>query len=345
MMDLTINILLKLIIVLLIVLFCFSFYLSIKRLIEGYQLEKKSNYVNGKQNEWYRYFRGEKEFSPLLIPNNKYEIQGVEEIFLAYLTNLSNDTIQDKIKQFSNQYLKHHYQKLLRSRKWSTRMNAMYRIADFHIDSLLSECEKREGKKLSKEENFHLLKIYSIFHKSKFINRFLTLSETFSEYEYKKLLMGVSPEILEGLITRIEELPLPCQYSIIDTLGIKRNEDNLPFLEARLKNGDAEIRIRALKAIHEIGIILNQEEYLSFADSSIWEERLMITKLLGNLPLDDTLPYLEKLLQDESWWVRSQAAKTIGNGKNGNEMLQAFIETATDKYAVDIAYEVLRKGS
>ena len=343
-MSVTIEVLLKLIIVLFIILFSFSIYLVMKRLLEQFYMKKKAEYLKDKQNEWYLYFRGKKEFSSLLIPNKKYEIEVIEEIFLAYLTNLSSSYIQHKIKRFSNQYLKQHYQKLLRNRKWSTRMNAMYRIADFQIDSLLYDCEKMERNKLSKEESFHLLKIYSILHKEKFINRFLTLSETFSEYEYKKLFMSVSDDILESLMDRIEDLPLPCQYSIVETIGGVRNVERLPFLEAQLNGSDGEMRIRALKAIHEIGIIINLEKYIPFVYSKVWEERLMMAKLLGNSSLVETLPYLEKLLQDESWWVRSQAAKTIGNGKKGSEILQAFIETATDKYAVDVAYEVLKKG-
>ena len=49
-----------------------------------------------------------------------------------------------KIKQFSNQYLKAFYEKDLSSKRWSIRMNALYRIADLQIDELLTKCQEFE---------------------------------------------------------------------------------------------------------------------------------------------------------------------------------------------------------
>lgn len=343
MITLSIDFLIQGIAILSIILICFCIYLTLERTRELFQLRIKDSYIKEREKEWYRYFRDEEVFNTALIPKNKHEIQAVEEIFLTYLKNLSNSSIKEKITQFSNQYLKQHYQRLLKSKKWSTRMNAMYRIVDFHIDSLVDECKRLEKRKLSNEENFQLLKIYSIFSTDNFLKEILTPSVTFSEYEYKKLLTSVNSEILEGLMFQLDELPVASQYSLIDTLGIKRNMDYLPLLESQLHNENSEIRIRSLKAINEIGIIIELEKYLPFVASPLWEERLMIAKLLGNLPLSYSYPYLQTLLQDESWWVRSQAAKTIGNKKTGREKLEEFVKTASDQYAVDMANEVLRK--
>ena len=343
-MIISINILLRVIISLMVMLIAFSIYLAYKRIVEGFHSKQKESYMNATEDKWYRYFRGEIEFAPEFIPKNKHEIAGVEEIFLAYLKNVSNEEIQEEIKRFANQYLKLHYQKLLTHRRWSVRMNALYRIIDFQMTSLSHECVKLEERRLSKEESFQLLKIYSLLQPERLLNKILKLSATFSEYEFKKLLISVDIRTLQKLMKRMEELPLSCQYSIIDLLGVKRDAEYLPFLESRLEHENAEIRIRALKAIVQIGYIEKMNKYLPFASSPIWEERLMVAKLLGNLPFSDTFPILQKLLQDESWWVRSQAAKTIGGGKDGKIRLQSFIETATDPYAIDAAYEVLEKG-
>ncbi|RKJ24381.1 HEAT repeat domain-containing protein, partial [Butyricicoccus sp. 1XD8-22] len=53
------------------------------------------------------------------------------------------------------------------------------------------------------------------------------------------------------------------------------------------------------------------DRYIPFVSSDIWEERLMAAKLLQNVPLKGSLSYLEKLLEDESWLVRTQAAQAI----------------------------------
>jgi hypothetical protein len=344
MMEVTIELLLGLIFALVIALTACTCYLIFKRMGEVGGLRKKEAYLREKQMTWYRYFRDEVSFNTSLIPKNRFEIQAVEEIFLAYLHNLYTPEILDKISLFSNEYLKQHFLKLLNSKKWSERINSMERIVDFQMESLIDNCEKIEQKKLSNEEYFQLLKIEAVFREGRFVKKILTLPVSFSEYEYKKLLISVNEEIFRSLLDRMEELPDSCQYSIIDILGLKRNVDYQTFLEAQLSHKNDEIRIRSLKAIYEIGIIVDPEKYKHFNTSSIWEERFMHAKLLGNLPITYSLPYLLELLQDGSWWVRSQAAKTIGQDKQGKEILKSFIETASDQFAIDMANEVLWKG-
>jgi HEAT repeat protein len=118
----------------------------------------------------------------------------------------------------------------------------------------------------------------------------------------------------------------------------------LTFLENNLSHDDTEIRIRSLKAINEMGMITDLDRYKVFLDSPVWEERLMLAKLLGAFPLEQVYPYLEELLQDENWWVRSQSARTIVNSKDGMSRLEMFIATAQDQYAIEMAQEVLVRG-
>ncbi|PKR83420.1 HEAT repeat domain-containing protein [Heyndrickxia camelliae] len=343
MIEISINVLIRGIILLSVFLLFVCIYLSIRRGIEVAHLQKKNSYIKNNQTLWYRYFRDEISFTRKLIPKDKFEIQGLEEIFLVYIKHLSNESIQNKIKQFSNQHLKQYYQKKLKSRKWSSRMNAMYRIIDFYIDSLVNDCKALKARNLSAEEQFLLLKIYSSFDSKTFLKEFLSLTVAFSEFEYKKLLAGVSSEILEELLDCFDKLPLNVQCSIIDILGIKRNSEYLSFLESMLQHENTEIRIRSLKAIYAIGIISDLNQYMPFIDSSIWEERLMMAKLLGVLPLSEAGLHLEKLLTDQSWWVRSQAATTIGKYKDGEKLLKQVILETKDSFAADMANEVLKK--
>lgn len=343
-MDITIEFLLILILVLFIVLAVCICYLMFKRRQEVFGLRKKEIYLQEKQMLWYHYFRDQEALHTSLIPKNKFEIQAVEEIFMSYLNNLYTPAILAKIKSFSNEHLKQYYLELLRSRKWAERINSMERIVDFHIDGLIKDCEEAKEKKLSHEEYFLLLKIYAVLAEEQFVDTLLTSSVEFSEYEYKKLLFSVNEKVLRDLMNRIEELSDTGKYAMIDILGIKRNMEDLSFLEALLGHENDEVRIRSLKAIYEIGIVVSPEKYLHFNVSPIWEERLMQAKLLGNLPMDYSLPYLQELMQDESWWVRSQAAKTIGKDKNGAALLKEIIEKTTDQYAKDIATEVLERG-
>lgn len=224
-------------------------------------------------------------------------------------------------------------------------MNALYRVISFEIDSLFDECKKLEKRpEVSPEERYFLLVIRSVFDEAGLIEEFATLSTDLSEYEYKKLLIGFDAEVIEQLTYQMSDFPEEYQYYFIDVIGIKRNLDFVPFLESNLYHENAEIRIRSLKAINEIGIVDDLDTYKVFLNSPIWEERMMLAKLLGAFPLKEVYPYLEQLLQDNNWWVRSNAARSIGHSKDGKSRLERFIETAQDRYAIEMAREVLGRG-
>jgi len=327
------------------VLIFLSIYIVLNGIKDNTTARKVKAYIRSKQDLWYRYFKDDISLPPELIPHNAIDIQAIEAIFLAYVQNVSNPTVKEKIRKFSNQYLSQHYLKLLSGKKWSLRMNALYRIISFGIDSLADECKKLEKRaNLTADERFQLLVIHSLFDEADFIGGFASLSMKLSEYEYKKLLLGFSPDILKKMTLQMSDFPGEYQYYFIDVLGISRHLDFLPFLESNLNHENLEIRIRSLKAINEIGIITDLDKYKVFLNSSIWEERLMLAKLFGAFPLEQVYPQLEQLLQDENWWVRFHAARSIGHSKDGKSRLEMFIATAQDPYAIDMAREVLGRG-
>jgi hypothetical protein len=105
-----------------------SMYLVLKGTRDHIVSRKKKKYIQNKQDTWYRYFNDDIPLPSELIPNNNSEIKAVEEIFLAYVENISSPIIKKKIREFSNQYLRRYYLNLLLHRRWSLRMNALYRI-------------------------------------------------------------------------------------------------------------------------------------------------------------------------------------------------------------------------
>lgn len=344
-MTLTITFLLQVIIVLIVILiFCMG-YLVIMRNREESGLRKKEAYIREKQMLWYHYFKEEGVLQATLIPKNQSEVQAVVEIFFSYIHNLSTPEILEKIKLFSNEHLKQPILKQLKSKRWGNRINAMNRIIDFRIDGLLDDCEKMNMDKLSIDERFHLFRIYAAFGHTQFMEKLITFPADFSEHQYKRLFMSLDENYLPEIIKQMKELPEHCQYALLDTLGGRGRMEDIPFLEALLNHENDEIRIRSLKAIQKIGMMIDPKRYEQFSTSPIWEERLMYTKVLGNSSITYAWPYLQQFLQDDSWWVRLQAAEIIGKDKRGAELLQSFIETASDLYAVDRAKEILaRRG-
>jgi len=329
-------------------LIVFCMYITVKRRTEASRSVIKREYLEKVDNKWNRYLLNEedKPIDKELIPKDRYEVQVVENLFLSYLENVNSLTMQEKIVAFSNEYLEVYYRKHLNSPKWSTRMNALYRIYDFQLHTLLDDCRDLENEKASKEERFQLLKIYSRLSNEHFLSTLLSKSINFSEHEYKQLLNKVPNENVERLMERFDELQEFCKYALIDMLGQKRNIDYLPFLESLLLNTNSEVRVKSLKAVYEIGWINTPEMYIHFVYSTIWEERFMVAKLMGLLPLGDTISYFQILLQDTSWRVYTEAAKSIATayGKSGKDMLLEFKGQINDRDVISRINEVLERG-
>jgi len=342
MIELSIQLLLYIIAILLGFCGIAMIYLIYQRRYEERKKHEMEEYIQITKVLWQEYFLEDDRFNVTLIPKNKHQILAVEHIFLSNLRNISNPSIQQKIYTFAQMYLKEYYQNELKSRNWSRKMNAMYRIADFHIKELIGICEVSINHKHSIEV-FQVLKIYSILEKEKFIQELLLCNFSFSESENKKLFSYLEVEMLQRLLGKMEKLQPAAQYALIDTIAAKGSMDVIEELEELLVSEDIEIRIRTLRGLERIGVIRDIETYIPFVNSSIWEERLMVAKIFKHAPLTYTAEHLEKLLQDSNWWVRSQAASTIIEDPRGYQRLKEFIATTNDQYAIDMANEVLEK--
>jgi len=73
-----------------------SMYLVLKGTRDHIVSRKKKKYIQNKQDIWYRYFNDDIPLPSELIPNNNSEIKAVEEIFLAYVENISSPIIKKK---------------------------------------------------------------------------------------------------------------------------------------------------------------------------------------------------------------------------------------------------------
>lgn len=303
----------------------------------------RNAYVQKTKSLWYQYLLQNGAFFKEMIPKNESEIEAAESLLLSYLRNTSNYTIRLKIYFFAKSYFTDYYKRGLKSKSWSKRMNTMYRISDFRLDSLVKYVDKMKVKNRSLDEKFQILKMYSLLSKNKFIEKFLTTKTVFSETEYKMLFTLVEDDILVEILKKLDVLPQSAQYALIDTIALNGNMQFVELLEQCISHENTEIRIRTLKALEKIGVLKSIDMYIPFVESPLWEERLMVAKLFKHAPLSYTYQYLVVLLQDQNWWVRSQAATTIIENRGGAEKLQEFIRTATDRYAIEIANEVLSK--
>ncbi|WP_155589988.1 HEAT repeat domain-containing protein [Lysinibacillus cavernae] len=340
MIKLSISFLITIIAILLVVLFIFMVYLLVQRQRESHFENARDRYIQNYSQLWYDYLFNKEHFSMVLVPRGRAQVEAIELIFSSYLKNIINEKVQCDIKQFSNQYLKKFYEKDLLSKRWSIRMNALYRIADLQIDELLIMCQEFEKTKISEEEYFQLLKIYSIFQSNLFMEKIKMPIVSYSESEYRRLFVLLEDDVFIRFFDDFNSWPANIQFAVIDTAPVKRNMQYIDQLKKLLSHDVAEINIRALKGLYEMGVIDEIESYIPFVTSDMWEARLMVAKVFKHVPLTYSYSYLEQLLQDENWWVRSQAAKTIVEDRYGIAKLQQFIESSNDQYAIEMAQEI-----
>lgn len=343
MMNLSIPFLLAVIAVLLVILFLFTIYLFVQRRREMIFNKKRASYLRRLTQPWHDYLFEDKAFSIRLIPRGRPDVAAIEYIFSSCLKNVSHSDIREKIKAFSNLYLKEFYQKDLSNKRWSIRMNALYRIADFGMSELLDFCQTFEQKNISKDEYFQLLKIYSSFQPNLFIEKLKQLQGSYPESEYRRLLLLLEEDMFIQLFDDFQAWPVKLQFALIDTAAVKRNMLYMDKLKQLLADDNTEIRIRALKGLYEIGIIDEIDSFVPFVYSPVWEERLMAAKICKYAPTAYKFTYLEHLLQDKNWWVRSQAAATIAEDRQGTTILKQFIQFSDDQYAIEMAKEVLNR--
>lgn len=307
------------------------------------QNKRAKRYLEKTKTLWESYLLEDGFFSVVLIPRGKSEIVAVETLFLSYIHNMYNEEVDEKVRDFAKTYLIQHYEKELKDKNWGKRMNALYKVIDFHLVELVPFYENLNREMKTKEEQFVLLKIYSVFDKEKFFNIIFSNESTFSEIEYKQIFSLLDEDVLLQLIEQIDGLHLNAQYALIDTVSFKGNVEIIKMLENLLASPDSEIRIRSLKGIDKMGLVKNLDLYIPFVTSPLWEERYMVAKVFLHVPLKFTHDYLMELLEDSNWRVQSQAADTIAEFPDGMQLLNEFILTSVKEEAVIIAEEMLTK--
>lgn len=324
-------------------------YLFTQRLKQNRFEQQIQTYIQTHMDDWYNYLIADSDTAILheLRVVSTTDKAAIDRIFTRYVKNIKNEDIRDKIAHYNQLNSRKFYLKKLQSKNWGERISILYKISDFKMFFLVPEVEKllRRTKKLTLEEYVICLKILAIYNRNLFLAHLYKPKMHLGEFEYKKLIHELDESYFQEFKERFDQLPINLRVSFIEILGYEADSSisSITFLEGLLDHYDSEFRIRAMKALAHISAYINFERYKQFANSTIWEERLMFAKLLIHIPEDLARPYLEKLIEDEVWFVRKQAATTLSKIKNGMSSLNQIIQSSNDQYAVDAAKESLRK--
>ncbi|CEG29752.1 HEAT repeat domain-containing protein [Bacillus sp. B-jedd] len=326
------------------ILFVMLFYLSIRKSAANKTRKQIEEYKETYNPILFEYIVGG-NVSRKLVPNNVVQKKAVEELLAKYSEILEGEEERKSLTSMANLHLTEYYRVRLRSRKWSSRMNALYYIEKFNMDTLLKDLFSMLGqKRISRDELTHILRILANFQ---FINLYDYLNKKYaflSGFECRNILVRLGSGHFDQFILGFHKARPDLQYAILDVIGVKREVRFLPFLESIFQTYKGEAKLRALKAIGSIGYVGNLAPYLPLAHSEKWEERMMAARLIGAMKAKEGIGDLIRLLHDRSWWVRSQAGQALAKFPEGKTTLQEIAETTEDPFARDMAIEWINKG-
>ncbi|MDQ0973173.1 hypothetical protein QFZ31_003051 [Neobacillus niacini] len=269
--------------------------------------------------------------------------KAMEELLSRYVKILEGEEEKERLSDLASDCLQGYYQKRLKSIRWSHRMNALYHIEDFYMIKLLDEVVILSKKKnITHQELIHVLRILATFQYNGL--KEVLYYHDLSEYEYRSILMRLNHDLFDQFVLSFHKSTSPLQYAILDVISLKKAIEYRFFTENIFMSYKGEVRLRALKALAEIGYVSNIEPYLHLLHSSSWQERMVAAKLIGSIQEEKGIPRLIELLHDQIWWVRSQAGQSISQFPNGKAILQSVLETSKDTFARDMAWDWLHKG-
>ncbi|MBT2737407.1 HEAT repeat domain-containing protein [Bacillus sp. ISL-7] len=319
-------------------------YLTIRKAIDIKNRKAIEQYIENYQSILFTMLM-EGGYSRGMIPKSVLERKATEKLLSMYSKVLEGEDEKKRLSELASMYLAEYYRKQLKSKKWSQRMNTLYHIEDFKLSLLIDDIHKLSQKKrISHEELIHTLRILALFQYENLFEMLTIHYNSLSEFEYRNILMRLEQQQFEQFILHFHKSSPPLQKAILDVISMKKEINYLSFLENIFSTYKGEIKLRALKALTEIGYVKNSDPYLELLYSTKWEERMVAAKLVGSLKEVKGISRLIELLHDQTWWVRSQAGQAICQFPNGHEILREVFETSKDAFAKDMAWEWLHKG-
>ncbi|WP_134682668.1 HEAT repeat domain-containing protein [Brevibacillus migulae] len=160
------------------------------------------------------------------------------------------------------------------------------------------------------------------------------------------MLRNITDSDVEKMMAHFEQVPPLLQGLFFDLFGQAKAIKALPVLEEYLTSADGEHRVKAMKAIADIGITSKQDEVLTGFQSQNWVERMQTIRIVRACSMHIAIPHLVDALADPEWWVRYHAAETLHSfGTIGKERLREARLHHQDSYARDMAAQILSRWS
>lgn len=300
----------------------------------------------------------ERQYDALTDSFSSYMMDSSDETFLEELTHSPHKLIvlerllnhyvsitkagasSQAISRLSEEFLSQRYKKLLTRGNWAMRMNTLYFIEDFKMQSMAPLLKERLAKsKRLDQETQQLIRTLASLDETVAISALAKYEDTPA-----RLYIDVFKRLDE--LTKLDELDAALNMadgnrtlkqaavSYIGTAGITLF---LPRIESELQNPAMEMRIQAMKALLHLQYMNTPSALAPFYESESWQERMFAAQLAGAMQLSRYKEWLRELLGDPVWWVRYSSAEALTQFSDGDILLTHLAASHPDRYARDMA--------
>lgn len=274
------------------------------------------------------------------IRSTPHQTVVLQRLLNGYVSVTKGSTTSPLVAQLSEDFLTERYAKQLTQRKWAIRMNTLYFIEDFHMQSLTPMLkEKLQKTTRLDQETQQLLRTLASLNEPETL---VVLAQ------YPDAPVRLYLDIFKRLEERTRSQALSAalqnethnktlKHAAISYIGMTGLIAFLPRIESELQNADGEMRIQALKAIFHLQFITDPSLLLPFFQSPSWQERMFASRIAGRLQLSRFKETLSELLGDSVWWVRYSAAEALVQFADGDILIAHLAATHPDRFARDMA--------
>lgn len=337
--DFSIKLLLVTNVILLVILLVTFIYLLVRKQKSIKQQERKHKLKQKIRPSLYQYLNDGTVINTRLIqPDDSTSYQAVEELLREYQTITSSESISQRIKEFTEQYFKEYYMSLLAQRRWSIRMNTLYSIERFNMDSfkniILRKFQKED---YLSEEKQQMARVLATFQSKDLIKDLFNKESKYPLFLYKEILRRYEPSLFDVIVKEYDDADALLKIAILSLFAEKKDTSYMPLVDRELENAELDIRLQALKVIRNIGYIKDIGRLIPFARSSQWQERMLFCQIAMVIKKERFKPLLVELIGDDNWWARNAAGEAIRKYKEGKYILEHITKTHEDLFARDMA--------
>ncbi|OME95503.1 hypothetical protein BK124_20730 [Paenibacillus amylolyticus] len=257
-----------------------------------------------------------------------------------------------RIRLLSWQVFGSSYRSVLKTGKWSERVNTLLYIEQFHMIELLPRLEDMlRVTSCTPLERFIILRIYARTGYFRIVKELMREQYVWSDTQYLQILLLLTDSSWTRMKDHFKDVPYQVQSNIVHASRIRddQTEGAVVLLEKLILGEDALLRTHAYQALAQVS--RGREELLKGL-LLVWNEsgeerqrseRLTVTQLMGTVHADAFIPRLKVMMGDPSFQIRQEAANSLARYEQGLEELRDTAVNHPDKYARQIAEETLER--